>query len=115
MKIYQMIYNPSSDRLEAGEYSLHAQDEILVMIPDMNAQYRFITISEESIINEFYKQRHRPFRGMNLLDSTKHIENTWNSLWSNTRIQYDHIKKRWYLEDFPSVEPSGLFIQLIKY
>lgn len=115
MKIYQMLYNPDSGHLEAGDYALHAQDEILVMIPDVKAQYRFITVSEDFVTNELYQQRYRPFRRVNLLDSTDYMERTWNSLWTSTRIQYDHIKNRWYLEGFPSVEPNGLFVQLIQY
>lgn len=115
MKIYQMLYNPTSDRLEAGNHTLHAQDEILVMIPDVKAQYRFLTISEKLVVDELCNRGSRPFRRVNLLDSTEYIERTWNSLWTSTRIQYDHSKKCWYLEGFPSVEPSGLFIQLVQY
>ena len=109
--ICQMIYNPESGRLEAGGCVLHAQDEIIVLIPDTKAQYRFVTISEKLVVNELSNQGWRLFPRLNLLDSTEYINRTWNSLWTSTRVQYDHGKKCWYLQGFPDVDPSGLFIR----
>lgn len=111
MKIYQMNYNPESGRLEAGDYTFHTQDEILVLIPDVKAQYRFVTISEELVADLLYQKRYRPFGKINLMDSTEYVNKSWNSMWTSTRIQYNHSEKSWYLEGFPDINPSGLFIR----
>ncbi len=96
MRIYQLRINPDTGRPETEQFALHSQDAVCVLIPD------------EQNVSSFWDN---PCMRYDCIHDRWNSKDSWNWFWRYTRILYDHSQDRWYLEHFPSLQVSGLFIR----
>lgn len=107
MNIYQLTVNPKTGGLEAGGCALFPQDLVWVMIPDEAR----IARSYQDRCDELSRRCSFDYKRLSLYDLDRLFDDIWRDLWTCSQILYDPAEKRWYLEDFPHLQVSGLFIQ----